>query len=121
MRRFDFLIARAFPGHQVEWDNIPKVPREISMVAYRLAKDNSSVTSGGCPALYSTDDPKEMRAQGKVLTDEELAELLELLDDETAVRIPAETLLRGVARYVSDHGDDDLSGRIEAFVLASEL
>jgi hypothetical protein len=91
------------------------------MAAYRLAKDVNSVTSGGCPALYGTDDPKEMRAQGKVLTDGELAELLELLGDETAVRIPAETLLRGVARYVSEHGDGDLSGRIEAFVVAREL
>jgi hypothetical protein len=91
------------------------------MVAYRLAKDSSSVTSGGCPALYSTDDPGQMRAQGKALTDTEMIELQELLDDETAVRIPTETLLRGVAKYVSEHGDDDLAGRIEAFVVAKQL
>lgn len=91
------------------------------MAVYRLAKDNGSVTSGGCPALYSTDDPKVMRAQGKRLTATEMTELLELLDDETAVRIPTETLLRGVAKYVSEHGDDDLAGRVEAFIAAKDL
>jgi hypothetical protein len=86
------------------------------MALHRLAKDNGSVTSGGCPALYSTDDPAGMIGQGKVLSAAEAAELLELLDDETAVAIPTETVFRGVAKYATEHGDDDLAGRIETFL-----
>ena len=79
------------------------------------------MTSGGCPALYSTDDPARMIGQGKVLSAEETAELLELLDDETAVAIPTETVFRGVAKYATEHGDDDLAARIEAFIAARDL
>lgn len=86
------------------------------MALYRLAKDNSSVTSGGCPALYSTDNPARMIAQGKFLTDEETAGLLEKLDDETAVAIPTETVMRGLAKYATEQGDDELAARLEAFV-----
>ncbi len=94
---------------------------EDDMAMSRLAKADGSVTSGGCPALYSTDDPRRMIAQGKVLLPGETAELLEPLDDETAVAIPTETVLRGVAKYASEHGDDDLAGRIEAFLTAQGL
>lgn len=86
------------------------------MAARRLAKDGTSVTSGGCPALYSTDDAQRMIAQVKALPEAEMAEMLEMLPDETAGSIPAETVLRGVAKYVSEQGDDDLAARIEAFV-----
>jgi len=91
------------------------------MALHRLAKDAGSVTSGGCPALYSTDDPARMIGQGKVLSTEETADLLELLDDETAVAIPTETVFRGVAKYATEHGDDDLAGRLEAFLAARGL
>jgi hypothetical protein len=91
------------------------------MTLHRLAKDEDSVTSGGCPALYSTDDPARMIGQGKVLSAEETAELLELLDDETAVAIPTETVFRGVAKYATEHGDDDLTARIEAFLASRGL
>lgn len=87
------------------------------MPLYRLAKDDSgSVTSGGCPALYSTDDPRRMIAQVKVLSPGETAELLEVLDDETAGSIPTGTVFRGVAKYATEHGDDELTARIEAFL-----
>lgn len=91
------------------------------MALYRLAKDDGSVTSGGCPALYSTDDPARMIAQGKVLGPEDTAELLELLDDETAVTIPTETVFRGVAKYATEHGDDILAGQVDAFLAARGL
>lgn len=91
------------------------------MALHRLAKDSGSVTSGGCPALYSTDDPARMFGQGKVLSAKEAAELLELLDDEAGVAIPTETVFRGVAKYATEHGDDDLAGRIEAFLEARGL
>ncbi len=91
------------------------------MALHRLVKADGSVTSGGCPALYSTDDPARMIGQGKVLGPAEMAELLELLDDETAVAFPTETVFRGVAKYATEHGDDDLAGRIEAFLTARGL
>ncbi len=91
------------------------------MALQRLAKDSGSVTSGGCPALYSTDDPARMIGQGKVLSAAEAAELLELLDDESAVAIPTETVFRGVAKYATEHGDDELAARIDAFLAARGL
>lgn len=62
-----------------------------------------------------------MVAQVKVLTAEEASELLELLDDETAGAIPVETVFRSVAKYASEHGDDDLASRIEAFLATRGL
>jgi hypothetical protein len=95
---------------------------EDGMTLHRLAKDeNGSVTSGGCPALYSTDDPARMIGQGKQLSATETAELLELLEDETAVAIPTGTVFRGAAKYATEHGDDDLAGRIETFLAAQGL
>jgi hypothetical protein len=91
------------------------------MALHRLVKADGSVTSGGCPALYSTDDPARMIGQGTVLGPEEMGELLELLVDESAVAIPTETVFRGVAKYATEHGDDDLAGRIEAFLTARGL
>jgi hypothetical protein len=91
------------------------------MALHRLAKDSGSVTSGGCPALYGTDDPARMIGQGKVLSAKETAELLELLDDEAGIAIPTETVFRGVAKYATEHGDDDLAGRIEEFLEARGL
>jgi hypothetical protein len=85
------------------------------MAACRLAKDKGSLTSGGCPALYDTDDLARMLAQGKKLSDAEMTELLELADDDTAVAIPTETMFRGMAKYATQHGDDELAGRIEAW------
>jgi hypothetical protein len=91
------------------------------MALHRLVKAGDSVTSGGCPALYSTDDPARIVGQGKMLSQREAAELLELLDDETGVAFPTETVFRGVARYATEHGDDDLASRIEAFLTARGL
>lgn len=92
------------------------------MALRRLAKDDDgSLIQGGCPAVYSTDDPARMIGQGKVLTPTETSELLELLDDETAVAIPTETVFRCMAKYATEHGDDDLASRIEAFLAAQGL
>jgi hypothetical protein len=88
---------------------------------HRLAKDRDSLTSGDCPALYSTDDPARMIGQGKVLDPVETGELLALGDDETAAAIPTETVFRGVAKYATEHGDDDLARRIEEFLTAQGL
>lgn len=88
------------------------------MAIHRLSVARDSVTSGGCPALYSTDDPARMIGQGKKLSREEESDLLQVLADETAVSIPTETVLRGIAKYATEQGDDALASRIEAFLEA---
>jgi hypothetical protein len=91
------------------------------MVLRRLAKWQGSVANGACPALYCTDDPTMMIGQGKKLTTRQTAELLDVAGDEAAVAIPTETVFRGVAKYATEHGDDDLAGKIEEFLTARGL
>jgi hypothetical protein len=68
----------------------------------KLAKDPSS-NQGACPAVYvAEDDSAVMVVQGKLLDSETTAELEDLLADETAVRIPAETLVLAVQKYVAE-------------------
>jgi hypothetical protein len=43
-----------------------------------------------------------MVVQGKYLDDDTAAELHDVLDDETAVRIPAETMVRAVEKYLAE-------------------
>jgi hypothetical protein len=67
----------------------------------KLAKDPDS-NQGACPAVYvAEDDPAVMVVQGKYLDAETTAELDDVLGDETAVRIPAETLVRAVENYLA--------------------
>ena len=67
----------------------------------KLAKDPKSNT-GECPAVYvAEDDPTVMVVQGQRLDPETTAELHDILPDETAVRIPAETMVRAVERYLA--------------------
>jgi hypothetical protein len=67
----------------------------------KLAKDPNS-NQGACPAVYvAEDDPAVMVVQGKYLDTETTAELDDVLADETAVRIPAETLVRAVENYLA--------------------
>jgi hypothetical protein len=68
----------------------------------KLAKDPRSNT-GECPSVYvAEDDPTVMVVQGKYLDDDTAAELQDVLHDETAVRIPAETMVRAVEKYLAD-------------------
>jgi hypothetical protein len=68
----------------------------------KLAKDPNS-NQGACPAVYvAADDPTVMVVQGKLLDSHTTAELDDVLSDETAVRIPAETLVRAVENYLAE-------------------
>ena len=91
------------------------------MALRRLAKDVTSLTSGGCPALYATDDPGWMVAQGPPLSAAEEAALLERLPHELGVRVPTETVLRAVAKHATEHGDDRLAAAVEAFLLERSM
>src|SRR3954453_4562103 len=69
----------------------------------KLAKDPNS-NQGACPAVYiAEDDPTVMVVQGKLLDADTTAELDDVLDDETAVRIPTETLMLAVEKYLAEH------------------
>ena len=68
----------------------------------KLAKDPSS-NQGACPAVYvAEDDPAVMVVQGKHLDGDTAAQLDDVLADETAVRIPAETMVRAVEHYLAE-------------------
>jgi len=68
----------------------------------KLAKDPSS-NQGACPVVYvAEDDPAVMVVQGKLLDADTTAELHDVLDDETAVRIPAETVVRAAEKYLAE-------------------
>ena len=70
----------------------------------RLAKDATSTASGRCPAVYvAADDPDVMVVQGKFLDEATVGNLLEVNADETAVRIPTETVLRAARRWLEDN------------------
>jgi hypothetical protein len=68
----------------------------------RLAKDGES-GEHGCPAVYvADDDPTVMVVQGKYLDADTTGHLQDHAGDETAVRIPAETLVRAVQTYLAE-------------------
>ena len=68
----------------------------------RLAKDGES-GEHGCPAVYvADDDPTVMVVQGKYLDVDTRGNLVDRAGDETAVRIPAETLVRAVQTYLAE-------------------
>jgi hypothetical protein len=68
----------------------------------KLAKD-AGTEEGTYPAVYvAADDPAVMVVQGKLLDADTTAELHDMLADETAVRIPAETLVRAAERYLAE-------------------
>jgi hypothetical protein len=54
--------------------------------------------NGSCPAVYVADDTTVLVVQGKMLDSATTAELVGVADDELAVAIPRETLLRAVAQ-----------------------
>jgi hypothetical protein len=82
----------------------------------KLAKDSNSPT-GDCPALYVADgDSAVMVAQGKLLDDHTTGELEDLAANETAVRVPTETVLRAAGRLLAEHGRPSVADEIEAYL-----
>jgi hypothetical protein len=55
----------------------------------------------GCPSVYATDDPGLLVVQGNVLDPDTRNNLRNVLDDEDAVAIPTETILRA-ARMIQN-------------------
>lgn len=66
----------------------------------RIAKDVTS-GNGGCPSVYTTDDPEMLVIQGNVLDEDTRTNLQQVLAGEDAVAIPTETILRA-AKIIED-------------------
>jgi hypothetical protein len=69
---------------------------ENIMKLTRLVKDANSGKTG-CPAVYATDDLATVVVQGKVLDAATASDLIQVADDELAVALPRETILRAAA------------------------
>jgi hypothetical protein len=87
---------------------LPRIREECAattggvMKLRKLAKDPGSNT-GECPSVYvAEDDPAVMVVQGKRLDADTTAELHDVLDDETAVRISADTIVLAVEKYLAE-------------------
>ncbi|MFF1819291.1 hypothetical protein ACFVWG_18470 [Kribbella sp. NPDC058245] len=86
----------------------------------RICKSADSQVAGQCPAIYVADTPAVMVSQGKRLDPQTTAELRDVADDETAVEIPTETLLRAAGLFLAERGRPAVAAEVEAF-LAAEL
>lgn len=87
----------------------------------RLCKAEDSTDIDKCPAVYLSEDLLTMIAQGKVLDAATLSNLLSVADDETAVRIATETVLRAVGKLLAERGRADLATEIETVLTGIEL
>ncbi|MGI5127285.1 hypothetical protein ACQEVB_10780 [Pseudonocardia sp. CA-107938] len=88
----------------------------------RLCKSNDSLSKAdGCPAVYLGEDLLTMIVQGKLLDAPTLAGLLELMDDETAVRIATETVIRAVEKLLVERGRPDLATELENVLAELEV
>lgn len=83
------------------------------MAPARLCKAASSFGEDHCPAVYTTDDPGWLIAQGKILSIDDLTALLDHAADETAVRVPTETVVRAIAHLFRSRGEVDLADQME--------
>lgn len=82
----------------------------------RICKSGDSQVAGQCPAVYVADTPTVMVGQGRRLDPQTTAELLDLADDETAVAIPTETLLRAAGKFLAERGRPAAAAEVEAFL-----
>ncbi|MGQ0573660.1 MAG: hypothetical protein ACT4RN_05575 [Pseudonocardia sp.] len=83
------------------------------MALRRLRKSADSFGKENCPAVYIDDDPAVLVAQGRALAPPREPELLERADDEIAVVLPAETVLRAVGVYLAERGRPGVLAEIE--------
>lgn len=86
----------------------------------RLCKAASSFPDDDCPAVYLGDDPTVMVAQGTLLDPAEVAELRDLAEDEIAVTIPTETVLRAVGLFLAEQGRPGVLADVKAYLATEE-
>lgn len=85
------------------------------MELHRVVKARRSVFNGACPAVYDTEDPGEVIIQGTKLTDKEAGGSPDVAGDETAVKVPVETLFHWLAKDAGQQGDAELVGKVGTF------
>ena len=85
----------------------------------RLRKAEDSHPQGQCPALYLTEDPAWMVAQGKILDSATFQQMEERADDESGVLLPTETAIRSIGLLLAEAGRPDLAADIEAVLIGS--
>lgn len=86
------------------------------MMLRRLCKAEASNKDEECPAVYATDRPASMVAQGKFLDAATAAELQAVGADETAVALPTETVLRAAALFLAEHGRPAMTAEVRDFL-----
>lgn len=87
-----------------------------AMKLRRLNKYEESVPDRKSPAMYVAEDPDFMVGQGWNLDDETTAELRDVDTNESGVLMPTETVLRGVAMLLAEHGHPAMRAEVEAFL-----
>lgn len=87
------------------------------MALRRLCKSAGSTEDHECPAVYEAEDQSLMIAQGKILDPSTMAGLQDLAGDETAVAIPAETVLRAAGLYLAERGRPAVLAEVESYLL----
>lgn len=86
------------------------------MMLRRLCKSSSSFPDNECPAVYVDDDPAMMVGQGKLLDAVTTAQLHNLAEDESAVAIPTETLLRAAGLFLAEQGRPGMLAEVESYL-----
>lgn len=83
----------------------------------RICKAEESVTQGQCPAMYAAPENQlKMVAQGKDPDEDTKAYLRDVADDESAVVLPTETVLRAVATLLADAGYPAAKADVESYL-----
>ena len=86
------------------------------MALRRLCKADDSDGKEECPAMYVTDDPTSMVAQGRVLDAATEADLQQRAADEAGVVLPTETVLRAAALFLSERGRPAVMAEVSDFL-----
>lgn len=91
------------------------------MALRRLCKSSSSGQKGECPAVYVSDDPARMIAQGVILDTDTTAELQKVAIDEAGVALPTETVLRAAALFLAEQGRPAMLAEVRDYLAATEV
>lgn len=84
----------------------------------RLCKSASSDGERDCPAMYVTEDPAMMVAQGRISTWRRGASCATWPRASPGLPSPTETVLRAAALFLAENGRPAMLVEVEAFLVA---
>ena len=90
------------------------------MALRRLCKAGTSGEEEECPAVYITDDPTWMVAQGPMLDAGVAAEMQQVTVGEAGVELPTETVLRAAALFLAEQGRPAMLTEVRDFLADPE-